>query len=90
MKTNSDKFLDTPFLTDGGLETTLIFLHGIELNPFAVFELLNKPETRALIKAHYKKYLDLAKAYGTGSILETATWQVNPDWEIELGSNQGL
>jgi len=28
------------FLTDGGLETTMIFHHGVELPEFAAFDLL--------------------------------------------------
>jgi len=83
--------MDKPLLIDGGLETTLVFHHGIELNHFAAFELLNKPKTRELIMAYYRKYLDLAKTYGTGFILESATWRANPDWGAKLGfSKQGL
>lgn len=88
MSTNEHKSFETPLLTDGGLETTLVFHHGIELNHFAAFELLNKRETLALIMAYYEKYLDLAKAYGTGFILESATWRANPDWGTKLGFSE--
>ena len=85
MMTDENKSFDNLLLTDGGLETTLVFHHGIELNHFAAFELLNKTETSAIIMAYYRKYLDLAKAYGTGFILESATWRANPDWGARLG-----
>ena len=85
MMTNENKPLNTPLLTDGGLETTLVFHHGIELNHFAAFELLNKSETRDIIMTYYKKYLDLAEFYRTGFILESATWRANPDWGAKLG-----
>ena len=85
MKTKKNITMDKPLLIDGGLETTMVFHHGIELNHFAAFELLNKPKTRDLIMAYYRKYLNLAKAYGTGFILESATWRANPDWGAELG-----
>ncbi len=32
--------INRPFLTDGGLETTLVFHEGIELPLFAAFQLL--------------------------------------------------
>ena len=38
------------FLTDGGMETTLIFLEGQELPHFASFVLLSTPEGRQKLK----------------------------------------
>jgi homocysteine S-methyltransferase len=38
------------FLTDGGLETTLIFHEGLELPHFAAFHLLKAPEGRAVLR----------------------------------------
>ena len=38
------------FLTDG-LETTLIFHEGLELPHFAAFELLKRPEGRAVLES---------------------------------------
>jgi len=35
---------DEFFLTDGGIETTLIFLEGLELPDFAAFDLLRRPD----------------------------------------------
>jgi hypothetical protein len=39
------------FLTDGGIETTLIFLDGLELPDFAAFHLLKRPEGEAALRA---------------------------------------
>jgi hypothetical protein len=36
-----------PFLTDGGLETTLVFLEGLSLPCFAAFPLLCSKKVRA-------------------------------------------
>ncbi|HEV2563872.1 MAG TPA: homocysteine S-methyltransferase, partial [Microvirga sp.] len=38
---------DAIFLTDGGLETTLVFLDGVDLPCFAAFPLLRSEEGRA-------------------------------------------
>ena len=36
-------------LTDGGLETVMVFLEGLELPHFASFTLLDSPEGRAAL-----------------------------------------
>ena len=73
------------FLTDGGMETTLIFLEGIELPHFASFVLLSTPEGRQKLKDYYVPYLDIASKAGSGFMLDSATWRANPDWGERLG-----
>ena len=77
------------YLTDGGLETTLIFQHGIDLPHFAAFDLLNKPQFHHVLEGYYRNYLELAKKYSLGFILESATWRANPDWGYRLGYTEG-
>ncbi len=76
------------YLTDGGLETTLLFHEQLHLPHFAAFHLLSSPEHRKIIDAYYRQYLELAKRCGTGFILESATWRANPDWGYKLGYSQ--
>jgi len=79
------------FLTDGGIETTLIFLEGLELPDFAAFDLLKRPEGETALRKYFRTYAALAKRFGTGLILEAATWRANPDWAARLGySGDGL
>lgn len=68
------------FLTDGGLETTLIFLEGFDLPCFASFDLIKDENGKSAIRDYYKRYLDIAKKYKLGFILESPTWRANPDW----------
>jgi len=68
------------FLTDGGLETTLIFLEGYELPYFAAFDLLKDTKGYNALKDYYRRYLNIANDYKTGFILESPTWRANPDW----------
>jgi len=82
---NSNLFDDTVFLTDGGLETTLIFQQGIALRDFAAFELLKDETGRQALRNYYQPYLGLSSSYGTGFILETPTWRANFDWAAKLG-----
>ncbi|MBD9371462.1 homocysteine S-methyltransferase family protein [Rhizobium sp. ARZ01] len=73
------------FLTDGGMETTLIFHEGLELPHFASFVLLSTAEGRRKLRDYYVRYLDIARSAGTGFVLDTATWRANPDWAAKLG-----
>jgi homocysteine S-methyltransferase len=73
------------FLTDGGLETTLIFHDGIDLPSFASFDLLKSAKGTAVIRAYYERYIAIAKSNNTGFVLEGATWRASPDWGEKLG-----
>ena len=73
------------FLTDGGMETTLIFHQGIELPHFAAFVLLDSAEGRQQLKQYYASYLAVARDHGTGFVLDSPTWRANPDWGVKLG-----
>ena len=73
------------FLTDGGIETTLIFHEGIELPDFAAFDLLKRPAGAAALRKYFGTYAALAKRFGSGFILESATWRASADWGARLG-----
>lgn len=75
----------TLFLTDGGIETCLIFNDGLDLPLFAVFPLLRDPKTRPLLIRYYERYIEVARAHGTGFILESPTWRASADWGARLG-----
>lgn len=78
---------DTIFLTDSGLETTLIFLDGIELPHFASFDLLKTRGGRARLRAYYDLHARMAARIGVGFVLETPTWRASADWGAKLGYN---
>jgi S-methylmethionine-dependent homocysteine/selenocysteine methylase len=73
------------FLTDGGMETTLIYHNGIDLPCFAAFTLLDTPEGIARTRAYYTPYVAAARRAGLGFVLETPTWRANSDWGAKLG-----
>lgn len=74
-----------PFITEGGLETTLVFQDGLALPCFAAFPLVASAEGRARLARHCEPYLNLAAAHGTGLILDMPTWRANADWGARLG-----
>jgi S-methylmethionine-dependent homocysteine/selenocysteine methylase len=73
------------FITDGGMETTLIFRDGLELPEFASFVLLDDPEGLAALRGYYASYVAIAERHGVGIVLDTPTWRANPDWGVRLG-----
>jgi len=80
---------DRIFLTDGGLETTLIFHEGIELPYFAAFDLLRTPQGRQTLHDYYARYAAIARNKGVGFIFESATWRASPDWAAKFGLSAG-
>lgn len=71
-------------LTDGGLETCLIFHDGVDLPHFAAFMLLRSEEGRATLRRYYEPYLQIARKDGRGFILESPTWRASADWADRL------
>lgn len=79
------KLGNRPILADGGIETDLIYHHGIDLPEFAAFVLLENDAGRELLVRYWESYVRLAVAAGVGLQLETPTWRANPDWGARLG-----
>ena len=75
----------TPFLTDGGLETTLMFQEDIDLPCLATFPLLETTEGRQAIRTYFAKYIGIATATGRGFVLDTTTWRANTSWGPQMG-----
>ena len=73
------------FLTDGGIETTLIFHHGLELPLFAAFDLLKDDEGTEALRLYYAPYAIMARERGLGLVLEAPTWRASPGWAGQLG-----
>jgi S-methylmethionine-dependent homocysteine/selenocysteine methylase len=73
------------FLTDGGIETDLIFNERLDLPYFAAFHLLRDQIGRAALARYYERYIAIAKSSGAGFILESPTWRASTDWGYRLG-----
>jgi homocysteine S-methyltransferase len=73
------------WVTDGGLETDLIFNRGVELPEFASFPLVEDEDGRELLARYYAEYAAIAAAAGAGLLLEAPTWRANPDWARLVG-----
>jgi len=72
------------FLTDGGVETTLIYREGLDLQYFAAFPLLDDPNGQEVLRKYFDSYCQIAIANNVGFILEAVTWRANVDWATKL------
>lgn len=86
-RTKLPQISDKTFMTDGGLETTLIFHNGIDLPYFAAFDLLKNEEGRKILKDYYCEYLNISKENCSGFVLEAPTYRANSDWAFKMGYN---
>jgi S-methylmethionine-dependent homocysteine/selenocysteine methylase len=73
------------FLTDGGIETVLIYHHGLELPLFAAFDLLKDDAGTEQLRLYYAPYALIAKERAIGLVLEGPTWRASPGWGRQLG-----
>jgi homocysteine S-methyltransferase len=73
------------YLTDGGIETTLIFHEGLELPDFAAFALFKQSAGAEALRKYFRTYAALARQHDVNLILESATWRASADWGARLG-----
>jgi S-methylmethionine-dependent homocysteine/selenocysteine methylase len=73
------------FLTDGGVETDLIFHRGFELPEFASFVLHDDAAAEDVVRDYFRDYLRIGATQGFGLVLETLTWRASHDWGEQLG-----
>jgi len=73
------------FITDGGLETVMIFLEGIDLPHFAAIDMMRTEQGRDKLREYFRQYIDIAARHDCGLIVECPTWRASPDWGAKLG-----
>ncbi|MCH7830297.1 MAG: homocysteine S-methyltransferase family protein [Proteobacteria bacterium] len=76
------------FLTDAGIETDLIFNHGIEIREFAAHTLLPDRHGRDAIATYLRGFLSLADEFDAGLILDSQTWKAHMHWADDLGASE--
>jgi len=76
------------FVTDGGLETTLIFHDGIDLPYFASYDLLRDEEGTVKIRQYFVRYATIARDNKVGLILDSPTWRASADWGDKMGYSE--
>lgn len=84
-RNNLPQMKERLFITDGGLETTLVYQQGVELPEFAAIDQFRTGEGCLRIELYYRQYLDLARAQGLPFVLESPTWRASHGWCDHLG-----
>lgn len=79
-RTRLPQMRGTTVLTDGGLETFMIFQEGVALPHFASFDLMRSADGRDRLRAYYMRYVEIAWQAGTGLLLESPTWRASIEW----------
>jgi homocysteine S-methyltransferase len=74
------------FVTDGGLETDLIFHGGYQLPQNASYVLLADDAGTDRLTRYFEDYIAIADQHTLGIVLETATWRASPDWAAKIGT----
>ena len=88
MRTEALKNADRFYLTDGGLETYMIFDKGFELPCFSSAALLETPEGRSELTKYFERFVDIADRSGRGYVMDVPTWRAGIAWASELGLSQ--
>ncbi|WP_259400292.1 homocysteine S-methyltransferase family protein [Roseovarius sp. SCSIO 43702] len=78
---NTDRF----YLSDGGLETWMVFEEGFDLPCFSAAVLLDTAEGRAALTAYFERFIALARDSGRGFVMDTPTWRCGAAWAAPLG-----
>jgi len=79
------------YLTEGGIETEVMYKHGFKFPHFAVFELLKNPDAVAALEKMYKDYLDVVAKHQMAALVGGLDYRASPDWGALLGySPEGL
>lgn len=76
------------FLADAGIETDLIFNHGMEIREFAAHTLLPDAKSREAMATYFRTFLSLAREAGAGFILDSQTWKAHMHWAGDLGAGE--
>ena len=82
---------DRIYLTDGGIETWLMYKQGLELPHFCGFQFLRDARGRDVLRTYYREFASVAKQHRTGYVFCSLTYRASRDWGQLIGfSPDGL
>lgn len=77
------------YLTEGGIETEVLYRWGFELPEFAMFPLLDDPEAVEAMEGMWRRYLRVAERHGMAALMSGLDYRASPDWGAKLGYSPG-
>jgi homocysteine S-methyltransferase len=84
-RSNLPQLGNKTFLTDSGLETTMIFHEGIALPQLSSITMHATDDGEQRLREYFLRHIKIAKAHNVGFVLESASWRASPDWGAKLG-----
>ncbi len=73
------------YLTEGGVETEIMYKYGFELPEFAMFTLLDNPKAVKVIRGMYRRYLDVVAKHNMCALMSGMDYRASPDWGNLVG-----
>lgn len=73
------------YLTEGGAETEVMYLHGRNLPEFSMYPLMDDPEALEAIRDMYRRYMQAAADHGAGIVMAAFDYRASPDWARKIG-----
>src|SRR5690606_7037530 len=73
------------FLTDSGIETTMIFHEGFDMPSGEAFKYMDSEQGRAWFERYFRRHAEIARQAGMGFVFESPTWRANIAWGTKLG-----
>ncbi|SNS41525.1 homocysteine S-methyltransferase family protein [Tropicimonas sediminicola] len=73
------------WLTEGGIETEIMYKWGFDLPHFAMFPLLDDPAALQAMKDMWRRSLDVAARHGFSFVMNGLDYRASPDWAALLG-----
>ncbi|MEK6246706.1 MAG: homocysteine S-methyltransferase family protein, partial [Planctomycetales bacterium] len=79
---------DKLFLTEAGIETTMMYKKGWELRHFCLFELLQNDRFVDDLRAYHTRIIEVALEHKVGHLLDGVHYRASPDWGTLLGMSE--
>jgi homocysteine S-methyltransferase len=73
------------YLTEGGIETEIMYKYGHDLPEFSMYPLLDNPQAVSDMEGVWRRYLDVAKRHGFVPLCAGLDYRASPDWAAKIG-----
>lgn len=73
------------YITEGGVETEIMYKHGFDFPHFCAFELLKNPAAMKALDLMYRDYFNVVASHNAAALLGGLDYRASPDWGRLLG-----
>ena len=73
------------YITEGGVETEIMYKYGFDFPHFCAFELLKDPAAMTALEAMYRDYFNVVSSNEAAALVGALDYRASPDWGKLLG-----